>query len=613
MFLRKISILLILISLSLLISQLPAQEPQPDAVYLKIVKDYQLKEDGTVVYKYSHQLQYLTYFAFSSRYGETFIIYNPQFQTLKVKRNETTMANGQKIVAPTNAYNEVLPGYAANAPAFNHLREMVVTHTGLERGAMVDLEYEIETKANFYPGFMSDELLAADSPVKELLARIRIPQDKTLSHHLFNIPGQPDEHLDGGEKIFEWTFKNLPAITPERSQPPSADFAPRLVFSAIADWNEGFAAVQHACISENSQDKVLKDAVAKVRAEAVSDLEFVLKIQSMIANDITAFQIPITAIGLRFRPPCAVWKSNGGTLLEKAMLFKELLQLGGLDAQLVLLSDYTVVAQKFPVIQSFNSALVRVNLGGGQFLLLPVDRVPEQNLHYTLAKQWALVIADGNVKLEELSRFEPQENRCFLTGTFSMENENQISGKVNLGLFGASNPYLTFVNRKQTAQKYLTMALSGAEFGDAQILRANEGGLEAQGNFTMKSPFKAQDNYLFWQIAENQRGIANWHLPSFAVQRGTPVKLPFPLIDATQLTLTLPDKMELVSSEAQIQKQNGVGSLVIQISKEGKNVLITRRIEFNKHYVTVQEYPQFLELWRLWQSATYRELVFKKM
>ena len=45
------------------------------------------------------------------------------------------MADGKKVKAPENAINEILPAFAAGAPAFNSLREMVITHTALERGA----------------------------------------------------------------------------------------------------------------------------------------------------------------------------------------------------------------------------------------------------------------------------------------------------------------------------------------------------------------------------------------------------------------------------------------------------------------------------------------------
>ena len=113
--------------------------PDADAVYLNMTKEYTLNPDGSMDYHYSHQLKLFSYYAFNSRYGETFIVYNPKFQSLKVNKSVTVKENGENIPAPANALNEVLPGFASNAPYYNCLREMVVSHTGLERMSQLTL------------------------------------------------------------------------------------------------------------------------------------------------------------------------------------------------------------------------------------------------------------------------------------------------------------------------------------------------------------------------------------------------------------------------------------------------------------------------------------------
>src|SRR6056297_1598782 len=100
-----------------------------DALYKKIIKTYTLNEDGSVDYQYQHELDLYSYYAFNRLYGETFIVYNPDYQTLKIDTSYTTMADGKIVQSPENAYNEVLPRMASGAPPYSHLREMVVTHT----------------------------------------------------------------------------------------------------------------------------------------------------------------------------------------------------------------------------------------------------------------------------------------------------------------------------------------------------------------------------------------------------------------------------------------------------------------------------------------------------
>ena len=153
----------------------------PDAVYHKIHKTYTLNPDGTYVYEYAHQLKYNSYFAFHRLYGETFVVYDPKFQEVEVLQCKTTMADGKVIHAPQNAFNEVLPSFAKSSGTYNHLRELVITHTGLEVGAVVDLSYKINYKENPMGFFAGMEKLSYSSPVNELVITFNIPAETTIS------------------------------------------------------------------------------------------------------------------------------------------------------------------------------------------------------------------------------------------------------------------------------------------------------------------------------------------------------------------------------------------------------------------------------------------------
>ena len=152
-----------------------AQTEKADAEYQSILKEYTLHEDGSIDFHYSKQLKLLSHYAFHRLYGETFIITNTDFQTLKINEAYTIMADGKKVVTPDNAFNEVLPRFANNAPAYNHIRELVVTHTGLEVGAVIHLDYTIHSEKGYFPALMFDEVLIESSPVQELVVKVNLP------------------------------------------------------------------------------------------------------------------------------------------------------------------------------------------------------------------------------------------------------------------------------------------------------------------------------------------------------------------------------------------------------------------------------------------------------
>ena len=93
----------------------PATTPSSDAQYISLLKEYTLNSDGSMDYRYIKEQKLITYRAFHNLYGETFITYNPFFQKLTVNKCFTVMADGKTVETPSNAFNEILPSFAAGA------------------------------------------------------------------------------------------------------------------------------------------------------------------------------------------------------------------------------------------------------------------------------------------------------------------------------------------------------------------------------------------------------------------------------------------------------------------------------------------------------------------
>lgn len=123
----------------------------PEAEYKKLEKTWTLHSDGSQEFRCNMELTLFTHTAMNGTYGESFIVYNPQYQELKINSSYTRQKDGTVIKTPDNAFVEVLPRNAADAPAYNHLKEMVVVHTGLELGATIYLDYTVTSKPGYLP------------------------------------------------------------------------------------------------------------------------------------------------------------------------------------------------------------------------------------------------------------------------------------------------------------------------------------------------------------------------------------------------------------------------------------------------------------------------------
>ena len=62
---------------------------QSEADFIRLVKEFTYKPNGEFEFHYNKILKLKTHKAFNSLYGETFVVYNPDFQELKINESYT--------------------------------------------------------------------------------------------------------------------------------------------------------------------------------------------------------------------------------------------------------------------------------------------------------------------------------------------------------------------------------------------------------------------------------------------------------------------------------------------------------------------------------------------
>ena len=114
-----------IVTLVMLILALPMKAAS-EAEFGKLSKTYTLHADGSQEMRVQKELTLFTHAAMNRVYGESFIIYNPEYQKLEIHDSYTRQKDGTIVKTPENAFVEVLPSAAADAPAYNSLKEMVI-------------------------------------------------------------------------------------------------------------------------------------------------------------------------------------------------------------------------------------------------------------------------------------------------------------------------------------------------------------------------------------------------------------------------------------------------------------------------------------------------------
>lgn len=326
----------------LLLAVLPAKAAS-EAEFRKLSKTYTLRADGSQEVRVQKELTLFTHAAMNSLYGETFIVYDPNFQKLEIHESYTRQKDGTVIKTPTNALVEVLPSAAANAPAYNRLKEMVVVHTGLELGATIVLDYSIVSKAGYLPELDVCCPVKELSPIKEYTFRLNVPAGKAVHYELLNASAKPAITQGSGMKTFTWTLKD---VKPRPYAYPSA----RGAMGQVQAVSSGMMPVFIASTWPR-YDEALKNLKAQFQPGSHSIIEAKVAeltrgiegnpqaIRNAIAGYMTELYqlgrcgVSLQEAGYRLRPASEVIRSAYGTQAELVNLDVTLQQAAGLEAE----------------------------------------------------------------------------------------------------------------------------------------------------------------------------------------------------------------------------------------------------------------------------------------
>lgn len=588
---------------------LMAQEVSTDAVYEKISEDYTLNDDGSMSYHYYKKLKYNTHFSFNRLYGETFIVYNPAYQKLTVNVSKTTMADGKVVEGPFNSYNEVLPRFAANAPVYNGLREMVVTHPGLAVGSVVELDYTITTKAGFYSGLMVNTILTQSSPVNNHKITVKIPAGKTLHYKVLNLRTGPEIEEAKSSTTYSFNFNGIKESTHEAHQPADKLNLPRLYFSTLT-FKEAIANVTSQDAYLYKIDEEMKAKVKELRDKNADETHFILDIQKIITDEINTYGVPPYYIGYAMRSPIETWKSNGGTPCEKTILMAALLREAGINANPVMVVPTKVYEEENGCLLLAERFLLQVNPKEKEQMYISAVKSSSQNMVYSLNEKTILLFEPTKNYVESVD--EKFENKVITNGDIVFADDFTFAGKMETSLSERTNPYYSFQKDSTYAKKLITGGISSKDIIETEIINSAQFRTLAKMTVTAKKPVKNQGDYYFWDIPGNKSGAGSWNLTYLNSERNTPYEIPFVLDEQYSYSVTVPANVQLVNQVELTERKTDFGKMVLSTTQNGNNIIIKRMLVLNRTLITTEEYPAFKEMMDVWNEKNFRKLILKK-
>ena len=581
------------------------KSPESDAVFEKIVKEYTLNKDGSIDFHYYKKLKLLTHFSFNRLYGETFIVFNPDYQQLKINLSRTIQEDGKIIETPQNAFNEVLPHSAANAPYYNRLREMVVTHTGLEVNATIELDYTIHSDAGYFPALMGNDVISETSPIRKEVVIVNVPAGKELNYKVFNIRTSPQISEKDGMKVYTFTFSGIAERPHESFQPGFSGNLPRLTFST-EDMETVYGYLTKQDTFSYKTDKSMDNAVDKIKKKSKSDLMTALEIQEMVVNDINYYHLNQQYSGWKIRSAVDVWKSNGGTQFEKAVLMAALLRKAGINAVPVITFPARFYDENVGSLYLINEYLVQVNPRETEQLYLSPTSISSQNLIYLAAGYTVIALnADKPLRVEKIGA---QENILSFSGSVTFDDSLKMSGSAELLLTNRINPYFELMKDSAYAKRLVSGKVSSFELKNLSQTRAT-----ATYKFENEKHLKGNAGYYTFRLPECNKGSGSWGVRYLTSKRETPLEIPFTINESYELTVALPEGSKILNPVKKIEMKDSFGEMMIEISQSGNKVTVKRSLKITNKTIAVSSYKKFKEMMDLWNEKKFRELIVKKI
>jgi len=583
-----------------------AQDENYDAVYLRLTKEFTLNSDGSIDYRYIKQQKLQTYRSFHNLYGETFIPYNPQFQSLKINEAYLIMADGKKVSSPANAFNEVLPAAAVNAPAYNGLREMVITHTGTERNAVINLDYELHSKKDFYPCLMGNELLAETEPVKQLTVTIRVPSGMKLHYKILHSAVQPVIVTEGNFQVYNWKFTDVTPISTEEFQKGGNDLYPRLLFSTAPDRSGIYQEFMQQPAFSYSLNGEMEKLAASLVTENKEKTTLLLKLQEKVVNEFRLYPVQLKLTGFTCRTPIETWNSNGGTLAEKAILLTALLQKAGIDANPVFVVRNTWYDDSIGSLSDIDNILVKAETQGTGPVYLSVNTLNPQNLLFCSPGR---VFVNLKSSKTEVLKTEESPSQASLKGTFSLDGKKQLTGEVLFNEKNCINPWLSLLRDKDKAKSLIGEGLSATDLKDQGI--HSIGMTESSIGYSVQKekPFQEDSGYYFFPLPVLTNGIEDMGIHLLPKNRITTLEIPCLIEENDSFTFNLPEGMKSFIPEETRELKNKIGSFTFSRKTKRNQVIITRSLKYFQTLIPPESYSSFRDLQSLWNAEKYRQLI----
>ena len=505
----------------------------------------------------------------------------------------------------------------------------------LQPGDAIEVQHRVDqTEQSFFGDYYGDQWYFAERvPVLRSEWTLLVPESREIRYHSRNMPEGTAEPKtgtvdDGKFRSYTWALKDRPKIRFEPAMPDPGETYPVVEVTTFKDWDQFATWWWNLIKKQFTVDDGMRAKVEELTKGKETRLEKVRAIYDFVVTDIQYQAWEFGVHGYKPYTATSIFNRKFGDCKDKAILIRTMLDMVGVEAYPVLImasqsrsEEDMTIAQ----VGKFNHCIAYVPDADGTGKAMFLDGTAQYNSLHNVPSMdrgaEVLIVKPEGAERVVIPWNTPEEmlfgqefevaleptgaamlrGKTVFTGDWSVMARSlfSVEGKRDLvlaGLLGQS-----FGKHKIEKKEFPDLKDIGEPKVEIGLDVRVDGLGQVQGN-RMTLPVKFVDFGILAQLQglaaleKREHDMVLMNPMSFTVRAN--IKLP-----EGWTVATLPDARTIESPFAKF---------VVSCKAEGGSILLDRTVQFTKHRVASEMYPQFREFVSKANAAMTEKIVLEK-
>jgi cellulose synthase operon protein C len=440
------------------------------------------------------------------------IYYEAETEEVRIIRARVWKPDGTFYDAPAPQRRSTASASDAASKLYGDYSVAILRFPALEKNAVIELEYEKKKKGeNLYADYFGDIFYAGDTSYEptalaEYVLITPVSRDfywkfipphypESVSTDALELGEQPSIQSSAAEKVYHWTFKNMPTIPREPYMPNYTEILPYVKVSTFQTWQDMTTWYWNLIKDQLIPGQPVKERLAQVLQDyrekmgydiekELSDFEKVRAINEYVNTDVRYLGLEFGIHGYKPHKVDEICNARYGDCKDKASLAIAMLKEVGIEAHFVIIrtSHLGEIDYDLPSLGIFNHAIYYLpDIDGKEYWIdgtatfYDATELPSGDE----GSNTLIVQPGGQSSFKRVPFSAAEANGAVFTTVLKLDNEGNAAGYRSSEFRGLYNPivrrtYENPVKAKEIVDRILVSSYPGSRTWNIELSDLND-------------------------------------------------------------------------------------------------------------------------------------------